>query len=802
MGNLKSKTSTGHAPASFSGSLDQPQSQGQRGAVGGIGNRRQPQHTLISKKVLMDHCSSVQQQPQHKASKNSHNSSHSTDGSLFKATKKHQPSPLSTAAIQHQTCPDLRMLTSMYNENSSDGEKMDEEDDDVYVDNNNNSNNSNNNCSGGGSRLRKLLRGSSLRRQEQKYQEQQDRKKSHRKKKNRNKCDFGEKERKLSTERSGGDTRQGKKKKRTKNNSCNDFTTNTNTTTICELSVDSLASTLESVDDSRARLSNSSSYSSEASSSHISSCSSFDLTQAMSLEQEVSSSSNFSNPHVPMDVDNAGDVVVQASRPLFSGREGGLSGAMSSTKGQQQLLLPQHFSAAFDRKEKQRDTTEAGKVYNSQHLENCQRINQQGAHNRQIQRAGSVGGRPFGRPGRPSCEGYDVNPTFSLLRSYVEEALDEELAKFNAMCSKDADCQRERKEAKKCTNENKRKRVKDIAPGAPLNDFVRIKTLGTGSFGNVLLVKHKVTKRYCAMKVMEKEKIVRLKQVDHTLNERRILAAIDFPFIVNLVSSSQDSVYLYMGLEYVQGGELFTLLRKTSRFSESTARFYAAQVVSSFVYLHRLFIIYRDLKPENILIDSKGYLKITDFGFAKKVEARTWTLCGTPEYLAPEIILSRGYNHTVDWWALGILIYEMVAGYPPFFADSPIKIYEAIVSGELLFPEIETQRDFGDGRGPQRIRKQLFSPQLKNLISQLLSRDLTTRLGNMRNGYWDIIKHPWFMSAGLAPFDWVSCMNRQLPAPYLCPVTGPEDTSYFDAYEEEPLNGVRKGSFDELFEGF
>lgn len=208
-----------------------------------------------------------------------------------------------------------------------------------------------------------------------------------------------------------------------------------------------------------------------------------------------------------------------------------------------------------------------------------------------------------------------------------------------------------------------------------LTDFDIKRTLGTGSFGRVHLVQSRHNQRFYAVKVLKKAQVVKMKQVEHTNDERKMLQKVKHTFLVTLWGTFQDSKNLYMVMDFVEGGELFSLLRKSQvsplddieyhyqshtliqylysrhpkRFPNPVAKFYAAEVTLALDYLHQQGIIYRDLKPENLLLDRHGHLKITDFGFAKEVPDITWTLCGTPDYLAPEVVASKGYNKSVDW---------------------------------------------------------------------------------------------------------------------------------------------------------
>jgi len=313
-------------------------------------------------------------------------------------------------------------------------------------------------------------------------------------------------------------------------------------------------------------------------------------------------------------------------------------------------------------------------------------------------------------------------------------------------------------------------------------DFDLKATVGTGTFGRVRVVKIKgsTDRTPLALKIMKKSEVIRLKQVEHVKAEVGILAKIEHPFIVNLLAKFQDDKRLFLLLEFVNGGELFSYLRKQGRLPDGDARFYAGEIVLAFAYLHSQNIIYRDLKPENLLIDCEGHMKITDFGFAKEVEDRTWTLCGTPEYLAPEIIQSKGHGRAVDWWALGILIFEMLAGYPPFYDENPFGIYQKVLAGRIDFPRH-------------------LDVKAKDLIKRLLTHDRAKRFGCLKNGAEDIQKHKWYKG-----MDWDALVDRRIPPSFVPSVKAPDDTSMFDRYPESTEGSAPAISAkdQELFDDF
>eukprot|EP01039_Chlorochromonas_danica_P006161 gene6162-6789_t len=318
----------------------------------------------------------------------------------------------------------------------------------------------------------------------------------------------------------------------------------------------------------------------------------------------------------------------------------------------------------------------------------------------------------------------------------------------------------------------------------PFTDLITLGVLGSGTFGRVTLVQDKKNKNNVyALKALLKSEIVANKQQTNILNEKNIMITSNHPFILQLYQTYKDSKKLYMLLEFIQGGELFNLLHTNTSdgVPNHHAIFYASVILLALEYLHGKDIAYRDMKPENCLIDKAGYPKLVDFGFAKVITGKSYTLCGTPEYLAPELVLARGHTKAVDYWALGILIYEMQAGYSPFLDphdNDQVVICKNIVSGRLVFPKN-------------------FPPDCKDLVKRLLSREVNTRLGNLKGGVEDIKTHKWFST-----IDFDAVFNKTLKAPWVPKITSLTDTSHFDPYavEEHVDNGyVDHGNWDKDF---
>lgn len=273
-----------------------------------------------------------------------------------------------------------------------------------------------------------------------------------------------------------------------------------------------------------------------------------------------------------------------------------------------------------------------------------------------------------------------------------------------------------------------------------IEDFDLLKVVGRGSFGKVMQVLKKDTGRIYALKVIRKAHIISRSEVAHTLAERSVLAQINNPFITPLKFSFQSPDKLYFVLAFVNGGELFHHLQREQRFDINRSRFYTAELLCALECLHGFKVIYRDLKPENILLDYTGHIALCDFGLCKldmRDEDRTNTFCGTPEYLAPELLLGQGYTKSVDWWTLGVLLYEMLTGLPPFYDENTNEMYRKILQDPLQFP------------GPE-----IVPAAAKDLLQRLLDRNPERRLG--ANGAAEIKAHHFF-----ANIDWRKLLQRK-----------------------------------------
>ncbi|XP_073823990.1 cGMP-dependent protein kinase 1 isoform X1 [Musca autumnalis] len=292
-----------------------------------------------------------------------------------------------------------------------------------------------------------------------------------------------------------------------------------------------------------------------------------------------------------------------------------------------------------------------------------------------------------------------------------------------------------------------------------LTDLKKIATLGAGAFGKVDLVSYD-QKTIFALKIVKKIDIVKQDQIEHIYSEKHVMMKCrSSPFIIELYKTFRNDKFVYFLMEACMGGDVWTVMSQRRFFDEKTARFIAGCVVEAFDFLHSHNIIYRDLKPENLMLTTDGYCKLVDFGFAKHIPAnqKTHTFAGTPEYVAPEIILDRGHDRSVDYWALGILIFELLVGKTPFRGQNQIKIYQQILGGIDVV------------QMPSKIPK-----SAQNLIRALCKQLPAERLGYQRKGILDIKRHSWF--DGL---DWQKLRNKQLSSPIKRPINHLTDLQHF-----------------------
>jgi protein-serine/threonine kinase len=305
-------------------------------------------------------------------------------------------------------------------------------------------------------------------------------------------------------------------------------------------------------------------------------------------------------------------------------------------------------------------------------------------------------------------------------------------------------------------------------------DFQILKLIGKGTFGQVYQVRKKDTKRIYAMKVLQKKVIVQKKEVAHTVGERNILvrtAMADSPFIVGLKFSFQTPTDLYLVTDYMSGGELFWHLQKEGRFDEKRAKFYIAELILALQHLHMHDIVYRDLKPENILLDANGHIALCDFGLSKAnltKNATTNTFCGTTEYLAPEVLLDEaGYTKMVDFWSLGVLVFEMCCGWSPFYAEDTQQMYKNIAFGKVRFP------------------RDTLTTEGRNFVKGLLNRNPKHRLGATDDAE-ELKRHPFF-----ADIDWEALTKKLITPPFKPKLKDETDTSNFDPeFTNALMNGA------------
>ena len=330
------------------------------------------------------------------------------------------------------------------------------------------------------------------------------------------------------------------------------------------------------------------------------------------------------------------------------------------------------------------------------------------------------------------------------------------------------------------------------------NDFEIIKIIGRGFIGKVSLVKYKKDGKYYAMKMMRKDQIISQNLHDNILLEKNILMEAQCEFILSLSFFFQTNERIYLITPFIPGGDLYHKLKSELFFKEDLVRFYSAQIAIAIQYLHDLGIAYRDLKPENILLDEDGYIKLCDFGASIKlhVTEKDSNFAGSPEYASPEIITYQGHTSMSDWWSFGILIYEMLYGYTPFYNMDKDRMFDLIISGSISFPKY-----FDKGDENEEIEYKV-SEEAKNLIIKLLEKDPGTRLG--KEGLEEIKKHPFFYGIN---FDDLS--KKKIKALFKPDINKNDLTNNFDEeylnldIKESPVeNWIKDEEYNQVFNNF
>eukprot|EP00762_Andalucia_godoyi_P003151 ANDGO_01145.mRNA.1 Serine/threonine-protein kinase CBK1 len=343
-----------------------------------------------------------------------------------------------------------------------------------------------------------------------------------------------------------------------------------------------------------------------------------------------------------------------------------------------------------------------------------------------------------------------------------------------------------------------KKREEEMRKRLTPEDFESIKVIGRGAFGEVRLCKRKDNLEIVAMKKLNKIAMLKKNQIQHVKAERDILTQANNPWVVGLSASFQDDEFLYLIMEYLPGGDMMTWLINREIFTEQEARFYLAELCAAVESIHRLGYVHRDLKPDNILLDAEGHIKLTDFGLCKpyvngqEITSSTWdadkvaespapsdvsrqekiatwkkrraimfSTVGSPGYIAPEVLQKKGYGIECDWWSVGVIMFEMLCGYPPFYADQPLETCRKIVRWREY---LEIPDDIA------------LSPASKDLILRFLT-DPADRIGS--RSFDDIRKHPFFVG-----IDWDNL--RKMNPPFKPNIKSDVDTSYFDDFDEEP----------------